>query len=130
MRMVVAQSCAKTDSCFPSQRGHTLSARKMRQKGPSSATFQWIQPHRPRCGARIAVAHARGWVSRSLVYVVHADYCLSLHVIRCVGRAQRYRFPLLFASFFGGKKKKRRKGLFCSKYITLLSSMTKHSPIL
>ena len=37
MRMVVARGCAKTDSCFPLHRGHTLSARKMRQKGPASA---------------------------------------------------------------------------------------------
>ena len=37
MRIVVARGCAKTDSCFPLHRGHTLSARKMRQKGPASA---------------------------------------------------------------------------------------------
>lgn len=105
MRMVVARGCAKTDSCFPLHRGHTLSARKMRQKGPASATFQWIQPSRPRCGARVAVARARGLVSLSLVYCIRSDHCISLSVCLGVRRVLCCHFHLRFALFSRAKEK-------------------------
>ena len=76
----------------------------MRQKGPASATFQWIQPSRPRCRAHVAVARARGLVSLSLVYCLRTDHCISFSVGLGVRQVLCCHFHLRFALFSRAKK--------------------------